>query len=67
MAAGGNNQRTTDIRGMGRAQRLWQAVQDVRRREKGPGSSSPLVLAGRVGMVPWDLTGRSLGPQNTER
>ena len=29
-----------------------------RRREEGLGSSSPSVPAGRVGIVPWDLTGR---------
>ena len=53
-------------RSMGRAQMLQQALQDVRRRrEEGLGSSSPLVPRGRVGIVPWDLTGR--GPQNRER
>ena len=68
MAANGNSQRMMEIRGMGRAQRLWQVVHDVRRRrEEGLGSSFPLVLAGRAGMVPQDLTGRGLGPQNMER
>ena len=46
---------------------LWQAKLDVRRRrEEGLGPSSPSVSAGRVGIVPQDLTGRSLGLQNME-
>ena len=68
MAAGGNNERMMEIRGMGRTHILWQAVQHVRRRrEEGLGSSSPSVPADRVGIVPQDLTSRSLGPQNIER
>ena len=64
MAADGNNERMMGIRGMERAQMLWQVMQDVRRREEGLGSFSPSVPTGRVGIVPWDLTGRSLDPKN---
>ena len=64
MAADGNNERMMEIRGMGRAQGLWQAVQKARgRREEGLGYSSPTIPAGREGIVPQDVTSKSIGPQ----
>ena len=46
-------------RGMGRAQQLWNAIQDARRREKeGQGSSSSLVPLGRAGIMPRGLVER---------
>ena len=66
MAEGGDNERMMRMRGMGRTQMLWQAIQDIwRRREEGQESSSPPIPACRVGIVPWDLMGRSHGPQST--
>ena len=48
-------------RGMGRAWQLWNAIQDVRRREEEDwGSSSLLVSLGRAGIIPRGLGGRGM-------
>ena len=52
--------------GRGRARVLVEALEGARRRrEEGPGSSSYQSPTGRVGIVPWGLTSRSLSPQST--
>ena len=49
-----------NMRGMGRAWQLWNAIQDVRRREgEGQGSSSLWVPLGRMEIEPWGLTRKS--------
>ena len=61
MAEGGcgeNNERMMEVRGMGRAQMLLEAIADIRRRRKGGQGSSP-VPVGRVGIGPRDLMGKS--------
>ena len=47
---------------MRRAQQLWNAIQDARRREEeGQGSSSSLVPLSRGGITPQGLVGRGMG------